>query len=150
MLYDLRNALSAKQARAHLELLIKRGCVAEVTEKRRRSLKQNNYLHLLLGYFASQTGNTLEWVKRMYYKVECNKDLFVREWDDPYLGRVKRLRSSTELSPGDMTTSIERFRKWSEEEAGIYLPKPNERDMLRQVEIEVENSKPWTGAGIWE
>ena len=78
MLYSLSNPLDVQNARTRLELLIKRGCTVEITEKKaKRTLNQNAYLHLLLGYFASQTGNTLEWVKQQYYKKLCNPDLFV-------------------------------------------------------------------------
>ena len=56
MLYNLSNPLDAQNARTRLEMLIKRGANAELTEKKpKRSLSQNSYLHLLLGYFASQT-----------------------------------------------------------------------------------------------
>lgn len=65
MLYDLHNPLDVQNARTRLDLLIRKQVVVELTEKKpRRSIPQNAYLHLLLGYFASQTGNTLEWVKR--------------------------------------------------------------------------------------
>ena len=86
MLYNLSNPLDIQSARTRLELLIRRGVVAELKEKEvRRTLSQNAYLHLLLGYFASQTGNTLEWVKQQYYKRTCHPDIFIAEKYDKTL-----------------------------------------------------------------
>ncbi len=141
MLYDLRKPLDAQQARTRLEQLIGQGRIVELTEKKKRSLPQNAYLHLLLGYFACQTGNTLEWVKRAYYKLLCNRELFVVQRDDPYMGRVEYVRSSSSLTTAEMTLSIERFRNWSASAAGIYLPEPEDREMLQELEIEVGRYK---------
>ena len=110
MIYNLSSPLDVQNAKTRLELLIKRGCIVELTEKKqKRSLNQNAYLHLLLGYFASQTGNTLEWVKQQYYKKLCNPDLFIGEREDLFLGRVKYVRSSADLRTDEMNLSIERW-----------------------------------------
>lgn len=141
MLYDLRKPLDAQQARTRLEQLTGQGRIVELTEKKKRSLPQNAYLHLLLGYFACQTGNTLDWVKRAYYKLLCNRELFVVQRDDPYMGRVEYVRSSSSLTTAEMTLSIERFRNWSASAAGIYLPEPEDREMLQEMELEVGRYK---------
>lgn len=142
MKYDGANPLHAQQARAKLEKLISDKKVFELTEKKPvRTLRQNAYLHTCLGYFASQTGNTLEYVKREYFKILCNKDLFVREVDDKYLGRIKVLRSSAELDTAEMTTAIERWRNWAASEAGIYIAAPEESRLIQLMEIETEKSK---------
>lgn len=145
MLYNLSNVLDAQNAKTRLELLIKRGVVVELTEKKtKRTLNQNSYLHLLLGYFASKTGNTLEWVKQQYYKRTCNPDLFVSERYDAILGRyVKYVRSSADLTTDEMTTSIERFRNWAASEAGIYLPEAHRKEEIAALEVEVEKYKEW-------
>jgi len=141
MKYDGANPLHAQQARAKLEKLIAGQKVFELTEnKPRRTLKQNAYLHTCLGYFASQTGNTLEYVKQKYFKLLCNKDLFVREVDDKYLGKIKILRSSAELDTAEMTTAIDRFRNWSASE-GIYIPSSDESRLIQLMEIEIEQNK---------
>ncbi len=142
MKYDGANPLHAQQARAKLEKLIAGRKVFELIEKKPvRTLKQNAYLHTCLGYFASQTGNTLEYVKQKYFKILCNKDLFVREVDDKYLGRIKILRSSAELDTSEMTTAIERWRNWAASEAGIYIPSPEESRLVQLMEIEIEQSR---------
>ena len=142
MTYNLHNPLDCDNARFRLEALIKRGGIVEITEKKpKRTIRQNQYLHLLLSYFAAQTGNTLEWVKQQYYKKLCNPDIFIGERQDQYLGRVKYVRSSAELTTKEMTDSIERFRNWSAAEAGIYLAEPNEEERLAAMQVEVDKYK---------
>ena len=144
MVYNLSNQLDVQNAKTRLELLIKRGCIVELTEKKqKRSLNQNAYLHLLLGYFASQTGNTLEWVKQQYYKKLCNPDLFIGEREDLFLGRVKYVRSSADLRTDEMNLSIERFRNWSAAEAGIYLPEATSEAEIAALQVEVERYKTY-------
>ena len=54
---------------------------------------------------------------------------------------VTYLRSSAELSTGEMTISIDRFRNWSAALAGIYLPAANEHQMLIYAQQEIERNK---------
>lgn len=144
MIYNFKSPLDIQNARARLEMLIKKECVAELTEKKaKRTLSQNAYLHTLLGFFASQTGNTLEWVKQQYYKKLCNPDLFIGEKVDQFLGRVKYVRSSADLNTEEMNLSIERFRNWSAMEAGIYLPEPTNEAEIAAMQIEVERYKTY-------
>lgn len=145
MWYDLSNPLQAQSARTRLEQLIKRQTVVELREKPlRRSIQANKYLHLILGFFASQTGETLDYVKRNYYKAHCNADIFIREKYDPFLKRnVKWLRSSADLTKEEMSRSIDRFRNFSSSEAGIYIPSSDEAEFIRQMEIEVERYRQY-------
>ncbi len=144
MVYNLSNPLDVQNAKTRLELLVKRGCIIELTEKKqKRTLNQNAYLHLLLGYFASHTGNTLEWVKQQYYKKLCNPDLFIGEREDLFLGRVKYVRSSADLRTDEMNLSIERFRNWSAAEAGIYLPEATSEAEIAALQVEVERYKTY-------
>lgn len=125
-------------------LLDKSNGIVELTEKKPRwSNQQNAYLHVILGYFAMETGNTLEWVKQQYFKKLVNADIFIREQEDKWLGRIKVLRSSADLDSAEMTTAIDRFRNWSSSEAGIYLPSANEEDMLSLMEIEISRYKQY-------
>ena len=115
----------------------------ELTEKKpKRSIKQNSYLHLILGYFATQTGDTLEWVKQQYFKKLCNPDIFIGDRHDRFLGTVKYIKSSAELTTDQMNMAIERFRNWAAAEAGIYLPDPlsHEEILLMQIEVEKHRS----------
>lgn len=144
MTYNLNSQLDAQNARTRLEYLIKRKCVIELTEKKtKRTLSQNAYLHLLLGYFAVQTGNTLEWVKQQYYKRLCNPDLFLAMKEDQYLGRIAYVVSSADLNTEEMSLSIDRFKNWAALEAGIYLPDADDEEKIAAMQIEVERHKTY-------
>lgn len=125
-------------------MVIQKGYTVEVKIRRaRRSLPQNRYLHLILGYFASQTGYTLEEVKENYYKKLCNPDLFITEREYKFIGKKEYIRSSSKLTTEEMSLSIERFRNWSASEAGIYLPPPTNEEEIKALEIEVERYKTY-------
>lgn len=144
MLYDLKNPLQCENFKTRVNKLYKDQKVVELTEKKPvRTIQQNKYLHVIIGYFASQCGYTLEYVKQNYFKILCNKDIFVRETDDKYLGKVTIVRSSASLDTSEMTTAIERFRNWASAEAGIYLPEPHESEMLTYAQQEMERYKQY-------
>lgn len=142
MIYDTSNPLDKANFLLRAKKLAESGKIVELTEKKpRRSLPQNKYLHVILAYFGTQTGNTTEWVKQQYYKKLVNPDLFIREKEDKYLGRIKVLRSSADLDTSEFSLSIERFRNWASQEAGVYLPSADEYIIIQQMEIEIERNK---------
>lgn len=142
MIYNTSNPLDKANFLLRAKKLAESGKIVELTEKKpKRSLPQNKYLHVLLAYFGTQTGNTLEWVKQQYYKKLVNPDLFIREKEDKYLGKIKVLRSSADLDTAEMSLSIERFRNWAAQEAGIYIPSADEAMLVQQMEIEIERNK---------
>jgi hypothetical protein len=142
MIYNLSSPLDKANFLLRAKKLVESGVIVDLTEKKpRRSLPQNKYLHVILAYFGTQTGNTLEWVKQQYYKKLVNPDLFIREKEDKYLGRIKVLRSSAELDTAEMSLSVDRFRNWSAQEAGIYIPSADEAILIQQMEIEIDRSK---------
>lgn len=141
MLYDLSNPLQNESFKAKAEALAKKGCIVELTEKKpQRSLQANKYLHVILAYFGLQIGETMEYVKKYYYKILCNRDTFIREVDDKYLGKVKVLRSSADLDTEEFSMTITRFRDWAATE-GIYIPSSEEHLMVQQMEIEISRNK---------
>jgi hypothetical protein len=142
MIYNLSSPLDKANFLLRAKKLAESGVIVDLTEKKpRRSLSQNKYLHVILAYFGAQTGNTLEWVKQQYYKKLVNPDLFIREKEDKYLGNIKVLRSSADLDTSEFSLSIERFRNWAAQEAGIYIPSADEAILIQQMEIEIERSK---------
>ena len=141
-LYDTSNPLDKANFLLRAKKLAEGGKIVELTEKKpRRTLQSNKYLHVILAYFGTQTGNTLEWVKQQYYKKLVNPDLFIREKEDKYLGRIKVLRSSADLDTAEMSLSIDRFRNWAAQQAGIYIPSADEAILIQQMEIEIERNK---------
>lgn len=144
MIYDCKNPLQAAQLLTRAQQLASAQKIVELTEKKkRRSINQNSYLHLILGYFASQYGCDLEYAKKNYFKILCNKDIFYKKIHDEFLGEITVLRSSSELDTGEMTTAINRFRNWSSMTAGIYLPEANEHEQLMYAEQEVQRNKDY-------
>lgn len=144
MLYDLSNELQAAQFNTRAASLVKKGVIVDLTEKKpRRSTNQNSYLHVILSYFAVETGNTLEWVKQQYFKKLVNPSIFIRETTDKYLGKMKILRSSADLDVGEMSTAITRFRNWSSSEVGVYLPSADEERLIQLMQIEIERNKEY-------
>lgn len=138
MLYDLNNILDRERFKRRVNDLFKKKVIVELTEKQQRTQSQNNYLHLILGYFAVETGNTVEYVKREYFKKHCNEALFLIVKDDKYIGRqVEYLRSTRDLSKEEMSSAIDRFRNWTAAEGGIDLPDPEDRAFLAAIEVEL-------------
>lgn len=144
MRYDLSNDFDLKSARTRFDTLAQRGAIVELTEKKQRTLRQNGYLHICLAQLALHTGNTLDYVKRYYFKAHCNRDLFVQHKTDTITGaQVSVLRSSSDLTKEEMSLAIDRFRTFASQEAGIYIPSADEAEYLRQVEMEVERAKQY-------
>lgn len=143
MLYDLKNPLDRERFKRRCNALFKKQGIVELSEKTIRSNQSNRYLHVILSYLAMETGNTLEYVKEVFYKRAANKDIFVRIKDDELLGQTEYLRSSASLSQEEFSTSIDRLRDWSSQVAGIYLPSPNEEQFLASIEVEMSRYKQW-------
>lgn len=138
MILDLSKDFDRKKCREYVDYLMKRQVIVEVKErKRQRSLSQNSYAHLLMGYFASEFGMTLEDVKYEVFKKRVNYEIFARERENKRGQKVVYMRSTTDLDTGEFTTAIERFRNFSASEAGLYLPAPNEYDALLEAEKQI-------------
>ena len=145
--YNLSSALDVFKVRKRIELLIKNGAIIDLTEKKPpRTVNQNKYLHVCLHYFASQAGmNNVEYVKKFYYKLQCNSDLFIRRQYDKFLKKeVIDLRSSADLTTAEMSLSIDRFRNWADIECGIPIPDARlNPDMITAMEIEIEKCRQY-------
>jgi len=144
MIYDLKKETDKSRFKRRCNELFEAGKVVELTEKKeKRTIRQNRYLHLILGWYGIETGNTVDYVKENYFKRLCNPALFVTYKEDKHLGQVEVLRSSSGLDTGEMTLAIERFRTWSAMECNIYLPDPEDLSFLREIEIELERYRQW-------
>ncbi len=142
MTYDLANPLHCRLASELIKSLSEKGKdVVEIKVRRpKRTLRQNAYLHLILSFFASQHGCTTEYVKQRYFKLLVNPQSFVVEREDKFLGKIKILRSSSDLNTEEMTLCIERFRNWSASEAGIYIPSADEHHLHVYMQNEIERA----------
>lgn len=131
MRYNLEDSYQATAAFMLLSELINKKVIVDIKEiKPKRSLKQNSYLHLILGIFALETGYTLQESKTLYKRV--NAHLYSYEKNNQQF-----LRSSTELSEPEMSRSIEIFRAYASEH-DINLPLPNDDVALMYWQNEIE------------
>lgn len=143
MIYDLNNEFDRKRFSARANELYKKRIKVELTEpKPKRSSLQNRYLHLILTWFAIETGNTLEWVKVEFFKKLVNPEYFILEVEDKYIGKAIKLKSSSELNTAEMTVCVDRFRNWASQN-GVYIPAPNEHEMLSNIELEARKYKEY-------
>lgn len=146
MLYDLSKALDRKRFVARVKHLWDRPfgekkLMVELKEvKGKRSLSTNNYMHLLFEIFSIETGHTPAEVKEDIFKRIVNKDVFLHR--NQKTGFTV-CRSSADLKQDEANLCIERFRNWSSSELGIYLPLPNEEELLRQAEEEVARARQY-------
>ena len=143
MLYDLKNPLDRERFKRRCNALFVKQGIVELSERVKRSSQSNRYLHLIIGYLAMETGNTLEYTKEVFYKRAANSEIFVRAKEDEILGRTEYLRSSAELTQEEFSLSVDRFRDWSSQTAGIYLPSPNEDQFLESNEYEMSRQQRW-------
>ena len=78
MIYNGKKIEDQKKAMDRLKQLCEKEARFEIIEKKNgRTLRQNSYLHLILGFFAIETGNTLEFVKKQYFKRLCTPGIFI-------------------------------------------------------------------------
>lgn len=142
MQYDLTSDFQRKAFMARVDYLFEKSAVVELTEKTFRSPNQNRYLHLLLGVVAIETGNSLEDVKREYFKGIVNPDIF-RSWRTDTRGNtIAVYRSTAAVSKEEMSTAIDRFKRWGAEN-GIYMPNPDDESLLKAIEIEMGRMKTY-------
>jgi hypothetical protein len=141
MIYNLSNEYDRQRFEKTTSEMLSQNAVVELKRKHQaRTLKQNAYLHLLLGWYACEYGCTLDEVKVDVYKRVCNRELFEIEITNKRGQKITTLRSSSVLDSAEMTLSIERFRNYSSSVAGIYLPSPNESDFLDYIRNEIEKN----------
>lgn len=145
MKYDLSNQSDRERLMEHVRKAVEKreGIVEFTTKKRQRSLPQNRYLHVILSYFASQYGESMEYVKEKFFKKVCNRELFYKLVNDRILGYTERVRSTADLTTEEMSLAIERFRDFCAMNAGIYIPSSDEYRLLELAEIEVERHKEY-------
>ena len=53
------------------------------------------------------------------------------------------VRSSRDLDTAEMTITIDKFRNYSSKEAGVYLPGPDEKRFLQQIEIDASKNQQY-------
>lgn len=141
MIYNPEKQIDIQRAIEKIKFLITNKKVFELTEKRKkRTISQNSYLHLILAGFALETGYTTDEVKQEIFKKIVNPNTFY-EGEFGELIKIERWRSTATLNTEEMTLCIGRFRDYASKEAGIYLPEPKDLALLQDMEIQINNNK---------
>lgn len=145
MIYHLSNDLDRQQIKIKLDHLINNGKVVELTEKKKkRSISQNSYLHLILSVYAIETGMDLEYVKQTVFKAIVNPVIFKAEATNKITGEIcEYYCSSASLNTHEMTVCIDRFRNHASHELGIYLPEPSDLAAIAQMEREISRNQQY-------
>ena len=101
----------------------------------KRSLKQNNLLHVYLTEIAKETGMSLEQIKEALKKKFLTVPLTTKDGEiiaDKTTGEVlERVRGTSELTVVEFMEFTDNVRLWSAEFLGIYLPLPEEQTELK-------------------
>ncbi len=140
MIYKTTNIHHRQRAIERFKFLLDKKATIELTEKKpKRTIKQNSYLHLILGWFGFEFGYTLEEVKQDIFKKIVNPVIFY-EGEFGELVPIQRWRSTASLDTRELTIAIDNFRDYASREAGIYLPSPDEKDFLDEIYIELKNN----------
>ena len=134
MIYDLSLQIDRSRAEKRFVQLMGEAVKIELKKKVKRSLNQNSYLHVIIGFFALETGYTRVEAKQIYK--EQTPQVYEYKKDDK-----KFIRSSAELSTSEMSITINRFRDYSSSEAGVYLPSADEKEFLEECEREIQRNK---------
>lgn len=104
----------------------------------KRSLKQNNLLHLYLSEIAKETGMQLEQIKEALKKKFLTTPIINKDGDimaDKSTGEVmERVRGTSELTVTEFMEFTDNVRVWAMDFLGIHLPLPEE-----QVELKFQN-----------
>jgi hypothetical protein len=140
-IYDLSKEIDKSKFKKRANELFEKNEIVELKAKKKRTLNQNRYLHLILGWFASEYGVSLGHAKLNYFKKQVNSEIFKIEKYNKFGKLEIEYRSSADLDTVEKTKAIDRFREWSNIEAEIYLPAPNEDQFLREIELEISRNK---------
>ena len=145
MKFNLKNEIDRYKFKKRCNELYKKGEFIELRKiNQDRSLSQNAYLHLILGFFSIEYGDTIDYVKEEIFKKMVNKAIFETEFVNRKTGEIRKgIRSSSALDSREMTEAIERFRDYASKEAGIYLPTPDEKEFLKQCEIDMNRVRQY-------
>jgi len=134
MILDLKQPFDRTKAVEKFDWMVKNEKRIELkTVGKKRSISQNNYLHLMLTWYACETGFTIEESKRIYKLM--NKDVYIYEKNG-----VSFLKSSADLTTIETEQCNKRFRHKVNQELGLYIPEPNEPNYLNWVK-EVNNQR---------
>lgn len=118
-MYSLTDSVDVERFRHKARQLIKKGADIELKEIRPvRTLRENRYVHALLGLLGGELGYSIEEIK-VVAKRSCP---FMRYEKDG----IPFLKHTSMLDTKEMSDFIDWLRNWASIEHGIYLPTSEE------------------------
>lgn len=142
MRYDLSNKIGIELAYRKLDDLKEHGKKVEINAvSQKRGLAQNSYYHVMLQYFATQAGCTLEEAKQLIRLLQTE----LYQTTTKVIGGVEvtKSRSSADFTSAEMAKSIDDFRKWASEVPMIPIPAPNETELLAYMDEVIAQNKAY-------
>ena len=131
MIIDSSNPFDVKKADVYYEKLKSQKAKFEINKPReKRSVDQNSFLHVCLGYFCLHTGYTLNEAKCEF--ADMLPELMIYEKN----GKNYR-RSTSDLDSKEMTILIDYIRNFCNEQLGVYIPDPEDY-LINQFKIRKE------------
>ena len=143
MIYDLNDPRQYMDALDFIEHAKQNNSqISLENKKQQRTTQQNKYYWLILRYFGLQYGCT-KTEAEYYFKQICNPDIFCRKKKDKEDRIIYIVRSTSQLTKQEMISAINNFSVWCSQRQ-IELPRPEDKEMLRYAEQQVERNLSWT------
>ncbi len=118
MLFDLEDDYDIRRAKKRFNELLEAKCIITLQKKRKkRTIKQNKYLHVLFSLFGIEFGLTLSESKQI---VKSNCPFMMYEKKGQHF-----IRSTAELDTKEMSKFIDWFMDFAGQQ-GCYLPTADE------------------------
>ena len=137
MIYDLSTPIGINQAQGRFRFLLEKKCKIDITEKRsKKTISQNNYIHLIMSYFGSQIGFTNAEVKQFVKTLNHETFHYNKKGLDLY-------RSFSELDKMDLSIVTNKFIEYAQNEVGISLPDPSDQPYIDECMNEVEKNQSY-------
>ena len=143
MIYNPKKEIDVKRAIEKLKHFISKGEPFELKRMRvSKSPNQNKYFHAILSWFAFEYGETTEYVKQEIVKKIVCPEIFKTERINKVTGEYREeWKSFADISKDETTYVINKFRDYSSKTAGIYLPTPEEKAFLQEIEVQLKNNE---------
>jgi effector-binding domain-containing protein len=129
--FNLAIQVELDRANEQLRKLAAKEVVVDIKEvRKRRSIPQNSYYHLLVSYWGSQNGYSIEETKQLLKHEQLDLYGYTREGHTFF-------RSSADLSKEEMQQSIDRFIEYAESN-GTDMPRAIDENFMTWAENYVE------------
>lgn len=138
MRYDLNDPRQYLEATDHLQKAASLHWIVEIKRwMKPRTNKQNNYLHFLCQYFASEYGCTTADAKEVYLKRQACPHIFAETVTNKHGETITRYKSTAELNIAETSAAIRNFIDWAAV-GGYELPMPDDKAFVRHAEYEID------------